>query len=143
MLGTARELSLLWTCILLVWLGVAYAWGDGPYTRSEGQVISSRDLATSGADEWTLIVLGLWSFIVPCVTQTLSIIRLIPSRPRSIAYCGCFAFFVFLLLLVEGEVSIADSILAGDWLLACGVGLALLGLPIAGFPLAPKASPDD
>jgi hypothetical protein len=95
-----------------------YGISSGPYVISEREVVSARELASSGAEDGLIIAVALMSFLVSALAPLV-----IRGKPASLLmlYVANYGLYVALLLLAQMDTSLIESVRLGDWLLFLGL----------------------
>ena len=118
----------LFFCLCNIALAVVYSFSSGPFVLLESSISSSRELASSGGDDWFGIVVALSSFVISLLAGVYAVGKPIRQATLKAVYAFNYAVFVFLLFLVQLDTSLLDSIRYGDWLLALAVSIPTIGL---------------
>lgn len=109
------------------------------YLHSEGLIIStdygtyfySNALQSSGGNDGFLVSLGFMSFVFSFMFSLAAQLKKVSNQKVKFLYLINFSFFLFIIFLVNLDVSIARSIALGDYLLFFGFIVVIL--PIAMF----------
>jgi len=111
-----------------VCLGVLYCLSSGPYIQSEGKIVSTRSLSSTGSEDAFLVATALLSFLISALLPLVS-----RAQPKVLllSYLANHVLYLGLLLLVQADTSLVDSVRLGD--LPLFLGLALLAAALIAY----------
>ena len=118
----------LFFCLCNIVLAIVYLFSSGPFVLLESTISSSRELASSGGDDWFGIVIALSSFVISLMVGVYAVGKPMRQATLKAVYAANYAVFAFLLYLVQLDTSLLDSIRYGDWPLALAVSIPTIGL---------------
>ena len=108
-------------------LAVLYGWSEGPYVDiGDRKVRLASELMSSGGNSGLLITLALMTFSISFFAFIACVAGWIGRSALAKTYAVNYLIYGSLILAVQLDISLAESIKFGDWLL-----LSALVLPAA------------
>lgn len=92
-------------------LGILYGVSEGPFVGREGDVVSTRELVSSGGDDWFGITVGLTSFLISMLASVMG--RLRPATLVAVYTINFIVYSIFF-FLASTETPLWVSVALGD-----------------------------